>query len=67
MLTNGTDGVYPPGLVVGRVTAVQRQTSGMFLNAGILPAVNFGKLEEVVVLAPQPSAAPFPVRTEGRR
>jgi rod shape-determining protein MreC len=67
VLTNGTDGVYPPGLVVGRVTAVQRQTSGMFLNAGILPAVNFGKLEEVVVLAPQPSAAPFPVRTEGRR
>ena len=67
VLTSGTDGVYPPGLVVGRVTSVQRQTSGMFLNAGILPAVSFAKLEEVVVLAPQPSAAPFPVRTEGRR
>jgi rod shape-determining protein MreC len=67
VLTSGTDGVYPPGLVVGRVTGVQRQTSGMFLNAGILPAVSFAKLEEVVVLAPQPSAAPFPVRTEGRR
>jgi len=67
VITSGTDGVYPPGLVVGRVTGVQRQTSGMFLNAGILPAVNFGKVEEVVVLAPQPSAAPFPVRTEGRR
>ena len=67
VLTSGTDGVYPPGLVVGRVTGVQRQTSGMFLNAGILPAVTFAKLEEVVVLAPQPSAAPFPVRTEGRR
>jgi rod shape-determining protein MreC len=67
VLTSGTDGVYPPGLVVGRVTGVQRQTSGMFLNAGILPAVNFSKLEEVMVLAPQPAAAPFPVRTEGRR
>jgi hypothetical protein len=55
--------VYPPGLVVGRVTAVQRQTSGMFLNAGILPAVNFGKVEEVVVLAPQPAAA-FPTTRE---
>jgi len=68
VVTSGTDGVYPPGLVVGRVTGVQRQTSGMFLNAGILPAVNFGKVEEVVVLAPQPSAA-FPTRTDsqGRR
>ena len=37
----------------------------MFLNAGILPAVNFGKVEEVVVLAPQPSAS-FPTRTEGQ-
>ena len=66
MVTSGTDGVYPPGLVVGRVTAVQRQTSGMFLNAGILPAVNFGKAEEVVVLAPQPSASAFPTRTDGQ-
>src|SRR5215469_10345881 len=63
VVTSGTDGVYPPGLVVGRVTGVQRQTSGMFLNAGILPAVNFGKVEEVVVLAPQPSAA-FPARID---
>ena len=66
VVTSGTDGVYPPGLVVGRVTSVQRQTSGMFLNAGILPAVNFGKVEEVVVLAPQPSAAAFPTRTDGQ-
>jgi rod shape-determining protein MreC len=68
VVTSGTDGVYPPGLVVGRVTSVQRQTSGMFLNAGVLPAVNFTKAEEVVVLAPQPAAS-FPTRTEseGRR
>ena len=68
VVTSGTDGVYPAGLVVGRVTGVQRQTSGMFLTAGILPAVNFARLEEVVVLAPQPAAA-FPTRTEsqGRR
>jgi len=64
-VTSGTDGVYPPGLVIGRVTGVQRQTSGMFLNAGILPAVNFAKVEEVLVLAPQPAAA-FPTRTESQ-
>ncbi|HEY1418856.1 MAG TPA: rod shape-determining protein MreC, partial [Myxococcaceae bacterium] len=65
VVTSGTDGVYPPGLVVGRVTGVQRQTSGMFLNAGILPAVNFGKVEEVLVLAPQPVAS-FPTRMDGQ-
>lgn len=66
VVTSGTDSVYPPGLVVGRVTGVQRQTSGMFLNAGILPAVNFTKVEEVVVLAPQPGAASFPTRTDSQ-
>ena len=66
VVTSGTDGVYPPGLVVGRVTGVQRQTSGMFLNAGILPAVNFAKVEEVVVLAPQPAGAAFQTRTDGQ-
>jgi len=68
VVTSGTDGVYPPGLVVGRVTGVQRQTSGMFLNAGILPAVNFARVEEVVVLAPQPAATvPTRVESQGRR
>jgi rod shape-determining protein MreC len=68
VVTSGTDGVYPPGLVVGRVTGVQRQTSGMFLNAGILPAVNFTRVEEVVVLAPQPAAlVPTRVESLGRR
>ncbi|MGZ5957724.1 MAG: rod shape-determining protein MreC [Myxococcaceae bacterium] len=68
VVTSGTDGVYPPGLVVGRVTGVQRQTSGMFLNAGILPAVNFTRVEEVVVLAPQPAASvPTRVDSQGRR
>ena len=47
---DGTDGVFPKGLVVGRVTAVQRNNSGMFLAAGILPAVDSTKLEELLVV-----------------
>ena len=50
IITSGTDGVFPKGLVVGRVTAVQRNNSGMFLAAGILPAVDSTKLEEVLVV-----------------
>lgn len=50
VVTSGTDGVYPKGLVVGRVTAVERRTSGMFLQAAVLPAVETKRLEEVAVL-----------------
>jgi rod shape-determining protein MreC len=74
VVTSGTDGVYPPGLMVGRATRVQRQGSGMFLEAMLLPAVDFSRLEEVLVLSPPassggmaPRAAPVPARVEGPR
>jgi rod shape-determining protein MreC len=74
VVTSGTDGVYPPGLMVGRATRVQRQGSGMFLGAMLLPAVDFSRLEEVLVLSPPgtspgllPRAAPVPARVEGPR
>ena len=73
LVTSGTDGVYPPGLLVGHATQVQRQGSGMFLGAMLLPAVDFSRLEEVLVLsAPSvsrawvPHAAPVPARVEDR-
>ncbi len=56
MITSGTDGVFPKGLVVGRVTAVQRKQSGMLLSAGILPAVDSTRIEEVLVV---PALVPF--------
>jgi rod shape-determining protein MreC len=74
VVTSGTDGVYPAGLMVGRVTQVQRQGSGMFLGAALLPAVDFSRLEEVLVVAARgasagllPKVAPTPARVEDRR
>ena len=74
VVTSGTDGVYPPGLMVGRATQVQRQGAGMFLGANLLPAVDFSRLEEVLVFtAPKvatglvPRSAPVPARVEERR
>jgi rod shape-determining protein MreC len=73
VVTSGTDGVYPPGLMVGRVTQVQRQGAGMFLGAALLPAVDFSRLEEVLVVAPPstslgllPKVAPTPARVGDR-
>lgn len=50
IITSGTDGVYPPGLVVGRVANLEKKEHGMFQAADILPAVDTTKLEEVFVV-----------------
>jgi rod shape-determining protein MreC len=50
IITSGTDGVYPPGLVVGRVTNLEKKEHGMFRRADILPAVDTTKLEEILVV-----------------
>ena len=49
IITSGTDGVYPPGLVVGRVTHLEKKEHGMFQGADITPAVDTTRLEEVLV------------------
>lgn len=58
VLTSGTDGIFPPKLVVGRLSKVDRQGKGTFQSAEILPAVDPTKLEEVLVLSLPPSVNP---------
>lgn len=50
LVTLGTDGIYPKGLMVGRVGAVRRNNSGMFLSAEITPSVETRRLEEVLIV-----------------
>jgi len=64
IITSGTDGVYPPGLVVGRITGIQRKSYGMFQAAEIIPAVDIARLEEVLILA-SPVARPEPPAVSG--
>jgi rod shape-determining protein MreC len=60
IITAGTDGVYPPGLVVGRVANLEKKEHGMFQRADILPAVDTTRLEEVLVVgSPYREAAPM--------
>jgi rod shape-determining protein MreC len=61
VVTSGTDGVFPPGLAVGRITSLHRRNYGMMLSAEIVPAVDMTKLEEVLVV--RTSAAPPPLPT----
>jgi rod shape-determining protein MreC len=48
VLTSGGDGIFPKGLLVGRVTKVSG--SDLFLNIRVRPAADLSKLEEVLVV-----------------
>ena len=65
IITSGVDGIFPHGLVVGKVEQVQKLPSSLFLTASVRPAVNLRRLREVlivpvpVVTGPQALAAPL--------
>ncbi|MFP2928832.1 rod shape-determining protein MreC [Pyxidicoccus sp. 3LG] len=65
IITAGTDGVYPPGVVVGRVTNLEKKEHGMFQGADIVPAVDTSKLEEVLVVGSPYSAMAPGITAEG--
>ncbi len=50
LVTSGTDGVFPSGLPVGKVTKLRRQPYGLYHSADVVPAVDLTKLEEVLVI-----------------
>jgi rod shape-determining protein MreC len=62
LVTSGTDGVFPRGLPVGKVSQLRRFGNGLFQDAQVIPAVDVTRVEEVLVVtafeALPPEAAP---------
>jgi len=57
VVSSGFDGVYPKGLLIGSVAAINFQGSDFFKEVRVTPSVNFDTLEEVlVILKPTPRA-----------
>jgi rod shape-determining protein MreC len=50
LVTSGTDGVFPRGLAVGKVSGLKRSGQGLYQRADVTPSVDVTKLEEVLVL-----------------
>jgi rod shape-determining protein MreC len=50
IVTSGTGGVFPKGLVIGEVTRTAREQYGLFQTVTVSSAVDFARLEEVLVL-----------------
>jgi rod shape-determining protein MreC len=63
VVTSGLGGVFPKGIPIGRVNAIIDRGSALFHYATLMPVVDFGRIEEVLLLTGQTTqdlAAHFP-------
>ena len=51
VISSGMGGIFPKGLLIGKVSHVQKQDAGLFLKINVAPFIDFAELEEVLVLA----------------
>jgi rod shape-determining protein MreC len=55
ILTSGMDGIFPKGLIIGTVSAVEQSGGAIFQTVELKPAVDFTRLEEVLVVTSTPA------------
>ena len=60
VITSGLDGIFPKGLPIGVVAELSDEQRGLYQTAEIRPAVDFAKLEEVLVVEPPAREEPPP-------
>jgi rod shape-determining protein MreC len=48
--TSGIGGIYPKGIIIGKVKEVRKSSNELNKYAVIEPAVDFRRLEEVIIL-----------------
>jgi len=56
VVSSGVDGIYPKGFMIGKIEKVERK-GGLYLSIGVRPVVDFGSLEEVLVVMVPPRPA----------
>jgi rod shape-determining protein MreC len=50
VITSGLDRVFPRGLSVGKIQSLRKGPQGLFLEAAVVPSVDFAAIEEVLVV-----------------
>ncbi len=58
VMSAGMSNVFPKGLLIGKVSSVDRMDVGLFLQIQVSPFVDFSKIEEVLVLVSGELAQP---------
>jgi rod shape-determining protein MreC len=66
-VTSGIDGTYPAGLVVARVTAVEKNAAYMFAKITARPAAGVDNHRFVRIVTAQRPAPPPDARAEDKR
>lgn len=56
VITSGLGGIYPKGLLVGRVTSIRREGYGLFQKVEVASHVDFHRLEEVLIVLEEEAA-----------
>ncbi len=51
ILTSGLGGIFPAGMILGEVVAVDKKAPGIFQDIEVKPAVDLASIEEVVAVA----------------
>jgi rod shape-determining protein MreC len=59
VVTSGMGGLFPKGIPLGRITAVERKSGALFQEAILQPAVDLSRLEEVLILTGTPGREGF--------
>jgi len=52
-VTSGLNGTFPPGLLLGRVASVRASADVGYRSADIVPALDLGSVESVLVMWPR--------------
>lgn len=60
LVTSGLDGTYPPGLAVGRISTLERDTGQMFANITVAPVAGVDRSEQLLVLSQSAELPPRP-------
>ena len=60
VVTSGLGGIFPKGLPIGQIREVKELPGELFMDIEITPAVDFSKLEEVLVILKETNSLVFP-------
>ena len=52
VISSGLGGIFPKGLIIGKVSQVSRKKQGLFQDITLIPSSDLSRLEEVLVLLP---------------
>jgi rod shape-determining protein MreC len=67
LVTSGVGRRFPKGIPVGRVVRVNRRDFGVYQQVVAAPAVDFSRLEEVLIVTGTPTDEPQPAATAAKK